>query len=82
MIPGLLAKHWFIIGLCLVILLAKLEPSIGRKGGIIRPEFTVKYLAVSFIFLNSGLSLKTEELKNAVTQVSFNYSTRNNKRNC
>lgn len=28
--------------------------------GLLKPEFTVKYIAVSLIFLNSGLSVKTE----------------------
>ena len=35
------------------------------------PEFTVKYFAVGFIFFNSGLSLKSEELKRAVMQVKL-----------
>ena len=64
-----LKKNWFLVGLILSILLAKLEPSIGKKGGILVPEITIKYFAVSLIFLNSGLSLKTEELKHALTQV-------------
>ena len=62
-------KNWFLIGLFLAISLAKMEPSIGKKGGILMPEITIKYFAVCLIFLNSGLSLKTEELKHAVTQV-------------
>uniref|UniRef100_A0A674MYJ1 Sodium/bile acid cotransporter n=1 Tax=Takifugu rubripes TaxID=31033 RepID=A0A674MYJ1_TAKRU len=53
-------KEWFIIGIVLVILLAKLEPSIGVKGGPLKPEVTIAYVAVSLIFFNSGLSLKTE----------------------
>ncbi|XP_064417654.1 sodium/bile acid cotransporter 7 isoform X2 [Latimeria chalumnae] len=53
-------KEWFIIGIVLVITLAKLEPSLGVKGGPLKPEITVSYIAVSAIFFNSGLSLKTE----------------------
>ena len=30
------------------------------SSGPLRPEVTVKYIAVSTIFFNSGLSLKTE----------------------
>uniref|UniRef100_A0A674N2L3 Sodium/bile acid cotransporter n=1 Tax=Takifugu rubripes TaxID=31033 RepID=A0A674N2L3_TAKRU len=59
-------KEWFIIGIVLVILLAKLEPSIGVKGGPLKPEVTIAYVAVSLIFFNSGLSLKTEELTSAL----------------
>ncbi|KAK1890416.1 Sodium/bile acid cotransporter 7 [Dissostichus eleginoides] len=60
---GLLArvrKEWFIIGIVLVILSAKLQPSIGVRGGPLKPEITIAYFAVSLIFFNSGLSLKTE----------------------
>ncbi|KAG8005949.1 Sodium/bile acid cotransporter 7 [Nibea albiflora] len=60
---GLLArirKEWFIIGIVLVILSAKLQPSVGVKGGPLKPEVTIAYVAVSLIFFNSGLSLKTE----------------------
>ncbi|KAG7254560.1 hypothetical protein CRUP_025018, partial [Coryphaenoides rupestris] len=35
----------------------------------LRPEYTVSYVAVSVIFFNSGLSLKSEELTNAVLHV-------------
>uniref|UniRef100_A0A3Q1G7Q4 Sodium/bile acid cotransporter n=1 Tax=Acanthochromis polyacanthus TaxID=80966 RepID=A0A3Q1G7Q4_9TELE len=69
---GLLArlrKEWFIIGIVLVILSAKLQPSVGVKGGPLRPEITVAYVAVSLIFFNSGLSLKTEELTSALLHV-------------
>jgi hypothetical protein len=37
-----LRKQWFLVGVVLVILFAKLAPWIGRKGGILRPEYTVK----------------------------------------
>ncbi|CAL8241283.1 unnamed protein product [Merluccius merluccius] len=66
---GLLArirKEWFMIGIVAVILAAKLQPSLGVRGGPLRPEYTVSYVAVSVIFFNSGLSLKSEELTSAV----------------
>ncbi|CAH1776413.1 unnamed protein product [Owenia fusiformis] len=62
-------RNWFLIGIVLVITLAKLDPDIGIKGGPLRPEITVKFIAVSVIFFNSGLSLKTEELASALLQV-------------
>ena len=64
-----LQKNWFLIGIVVVISLARFAPFIGAKGGILKPEITVKYIAVSTIFLNSGLSLKTEELKSALSKV-------------
>ncbi|XP_068611957.1 sodium/bile acid cotransporter 7 [Brachionichthys hirsutus] len=59
-------REWFIIGIVLVISAAKLQPAVGVRGGPLRPEITVAYVAVSLIFFNSGLSLKTEELTNAL----------------
>lgn len=41
-------------------------------SGPLKPEITVKYFAVFLIFFNSGLSLKAEELANAVKQVRKN----------
>ena len=58
-------KNWFMIGIGLVIFLAKLAPWIGKKGGPLFPEITVKYFAVSIIFFNGGVSLRTEDLKAA-----------------
>nr|CAB3266100.1 sodium/bile acid cotransporter 7 [Phallusia mammillata] len=66
-----LLKNWFVIGIVSVILLAKSNPGFGAKGGPLMPEITVKYIAVSVIFFNSGLSLKTEELKKALMMVQL-----------
>ncbi|XP_042684326.1 sodium/bile acid cotransporter 7 isoform X4 [Centrocercus urophasianus] len=66
-----LRKEWFIAGIALVIAAARLEPAVGVKGGPLKPEITVTYIAVSAIFFNSGLSLKTEELTSALTHVKL-----------
>ncbi|KAM6949126.1 sodium/bile acid cotransporter 7 [Aplochiton taeniatus] len=69
---GLLArirKEWFIIGIVVVIISAKLQPSFGAKGGPLKPEYTITYISVAAIFFNSGLSLKTEELTSALLHV-------------
>ncbi|XP_068125841.1 sodium/bile acid cotransporter 7 isoform X2 [Hyperolius riggenbachi] len=66
-----LKKEWFILGIILVIAAAKLEPSIGEKGGPLKPEISITYIAVSAIFFNSGLSLKTEELTSALMHVKL-----------
>ncbi|XP_054846283.1 sodium/bile acid cotransporter 7 isoform X2 [Eublepharis macularius] len=55
-----LRKEWFILGIVLVIAVAKWEPAFGGKGGPLKPEISITYIAVSAIFFNSGLSLKTE----------------------
>ncbi|KAF9981971.1 hypothetical protein BGZ65_003366 [Modicella reniformis] len=55
-------KNWFLLGLVVVIILARYFPGWGRTGGPIRPEYSVKYGFTSCIFLLSGLSLKTKDL--------------------
>uniref|UniRef100_A0A8C4YCI0 Solute carrier family 10 member 7 n=1 Tax=Gopherus evgoodei TaxID=1825980 RepID=A0A8C4YCI0_9SAUR len=64
-------KEWFIVGIVLVIAVAKLQPAVGAKGGPLKPEITITYIAVSAIFFNSGLSLKTEELTSALMHVKL-----------
>ncbi|KAF9151072.1 hypothetical protein BG015_007107 [Linnemannia schmuckeri] len=55
-------KNWFLLGLVIVIILARYFPGWGRTGGPIRPEYSVKYGITACIFLLSGLSLKTRDL--------------------
>eukprot|EP00055_Hartaetosiga_balthica_P006793 m.22178 g.22178 ORF g.22178 m.22178 type:complete len:358 (-) comp5429_c0_seq1:2205-3278(-) len=69
----MLRKHWFLFGIVAFILLARLAPWIGMKGGPLQPEYTIKYGAVFLIFFNSGLTLKSEELKNAVMQYKLHF---------
>ncbi|XP_032080051.1 sodium/bile acid cotransporter 7 isoform X2 [Thamnophis elegans] len=66
-----LRKDWFMLGIVLAITVAKLEPAFGVKGGPLKPEITITYVAVSTIFFNSGLSLKTEELTSALMHVKL-----------
>ncbi|KAL4230308.1 hypothetical protein ACF0H5_010691 [Mactra antiquata] len=66
-----LRNNWFLIGIVVVIILAKLAPGIGSKGGILVPEITVKYFAVFIIFFNSGISLRSEDLGRALLQVKI-----------
>ncbi|KAJ3309831.1 hypothetical protein HDV04_005610 [Boothiomyces sp. JEL0838] len=61
-----LLKHWFILGLIIVILLAAAFPELGKKKGIIHSEYTVSYGCIIIIFLLSGLSLKTKALTDAL----------------
>ena len=59
-------KNWFLISIAVFIIFARIAPWIGQKGGPLYPEVTIKYIAVSVIFFNSGLSLRTEDLKAAI----------------
>ncbi|KAG8834883.1 hypothetical protein FRC17_006628 [Serendipita sp. 399] len=56
--------QWLIFGLGLAILLAWAFPSVGKTGGYIRAEYTVKWGAIALIFLLTGLSLSTRHLIN------------------
>ncbi|XP_031797278.1 sodium/bile acid cotransporter 7 isoform X4 [Sarcophilus harrisii] len=66
-----LGKEWFMFCIVLAIVLAKMDPSVGAKGGPLKPETTITYIAVSTIFFNSGLSLKTEELTSALMHIKL-----------
>lgn len=67
----LLHKHWFLAGIMIAIFLAEIFPQMGAKEGPLNPEITVKYGAVSLIFLISGLSIKLEELLNTLTNMKI-----------
>jgi sodium/bile acid cotransporter 7 len=60
----------FLILIVLAILLARAYPPLGAI--YLAPQITADWIAVVFIFLLSGLDLKTEEFKNAFKQVYFN----------
>ena len=62
-------KRYFLVGVTAAVALAAAAPGIGRKGGILRPELTVAWGATCSIFLISGLTLPTSELKAAASRV-------------
>lgn len=55
-------KQWLLVGIIVCIIVACVYPNLGAKEGPLKPELTVKYIAVPIIFLVSGISLKTESL--------------------
>lgn len=59
-----LKKFWFLLGLCMVMVLAAAFPDLGASGGPLHTEYTLKWGGVMFIFFMSGLSLPTETLTN------------------
>jgi solute carrier family 10 (sodium/bile acid cotransporter), member 7 len=63
-----LLRHWFLIGLAVVIPLAALLPWLGAPGGPLKPELTV-HMAVAGAFLVSGLTLPLARLREAAGQV-------------
>lgn len=64
-------KNLFLIFLCAAIALARLAPWLGRKGGPLAPQVTVKYGAVAIIFVLSGLSLHPRQLTNAAAKMKL-----------
>ncbi|KAK4511938.1 uncharacterized protein ATC70_003937 [Mucor velutinosus] len=66
-------KYWFLLGLVIAILLAWQFPNVGRKGGYIRAEWSIKWGAVVVIFLISGLSLRTRILAQTLLRVRLHF---------
>jgi len=63
-----LLRHWFLIGLAVVIALAALVPWFGARGGPLKPEITL-HLAVAAAFLVSGMTLPLARLRAAAGRV-------------
>jgi len=63
-------KNSFLILVILAILLAYAYPPLGSK--YLYPQYTATWVAVVIIFFLSGISLKSEEFKNALTRLRFN----------
>ena len=59
--PGRQRPDWFLLGMCLSVVLAWLVPGPGAKGGSLHPEI-VNQLGVSLIFFVHGLSLSLAAL--------------------
>ncbi|XP_022190136.2 sodium/bile acid cotransporter 7-B [Nilaparvata lugens] len=69
----LLRKYWFLLGILGAIFLAELVPSLGATGGPLKPEWTVKYVAVSLIFFLSGMSLSFSEMKATTSRIKVHF---------
>ncbi|KAI8925977.1 putative sodium bile acid cotransporter [Entophlyctis helioformis] len=63
------ASHWFLICMFASILLAYLQPAIGRTGGPLLPEVTVKRIGISIIFFTSGMGIKVSQLVRAARNI-------------
>lgn len=59
----------FLVKAVLAILIALAYPRLGAK--YVQPQITATWIAVVFIFLMSGLGLKTKEFTHALTRVWF-----------
>jgi len=68
-IGGFIDRRFFLVGVAGAIGLAALVPGLGLKGGLLRPELTVTWGAPCGIFLISGLTLPTSQLREAAMRV-------------
>eukprot|EP00977_Amphora_coffeiformis_P013179 scaffold3402_cov169-Amphora_coffeaeformis.AAC.22 len=66
------SKNFFLVGMFVAVGLARLAPTLGRNGGILRPELFIGRYGVTFIFLLSGLSLELSQLKDAASNIKLN----------
>ena len=65
----MLNEQRFLVGIAAAVLLALAHPP---GASFLAPDITAKWIAVMFIFVMSGLGLKTAELSKAVKRVQFN----------
>jgi sodium/bile acid cotransporter 7 len=64
--------NFFLLGMLVAVSLAKAFPSLGKNGGLLRPELFIGKFGVTLIFLLSGLSLEASELTKAAANVKLN----------
>jgi solute carrier family 10 (sodium/bile acid cotransporter), member 7 len=67
----LLRKYWFLVGLGCAIGVAYAFPDLGKTGGHIRSEWSVKWGCVIVIFFLSGLSLRTKVLAKEMLHINL-----------
>lgn len=66
------SKNFFLLGMATAVSMARLAPSLGKNGSILRPEIFFGQYGVSAIFALSGLSLAFGELQNAFENIKLN----------
>jgi hypothetical protein len=66
-------KNSFLVSMAAAVAFARVFPSLGVNGGIMRPELFIGKFGVTLIFLLSGLSLELNELKSAVANMKLNF---------
>lgn len=64
-VGGFIDRRYFLVGVVAAVALAAGFPSVGRRGGPLRPEITVVWGATCGIFLLAGLGLPTSDLARA-----------------
>lgn len=65
-------KNFFLVGMFIAVVAARIFPALGKNGGILRPELLIGNFGVTGIFLLSGLSLELSQLKKAASNIKLN----------
>jgi solute carrier family 10 (sodium/bile acid cotransporter), member 7 len=65
-------KNFFLLAMPVAVGLARLFPSLGVSGGVLKPEKYIAKYGVALIFLISGLSLELDQLVKAISNVKLN----------
>lgn len=60
-VTNYLKGQWFFFCLAIFIVIARFAPNFAADGGLIKGEYSIGYGAVAWIFLQSGLSMKTKK---------------------
>lgn len=74
-VKNFVQKNSFLLGMAVAVSFAKTFPSLGKSGGVLRPELFIGKFGVMFIFLISGLSLELSELTEAFGNMKLNVLT-------
>jgi len=65
-------KNFFLVGMFVAVALARMCPSLGSNGGVLRPELFIGKYGVTLIFLLSGLALELSQLSAAASNFKLN----------
>jgi solute carrier family 10 (sodium/bile acid cotransporter), member 7 len=65
-------KNFFLVGMFVAVGMARAFPSLGKNGGVLRPELFIGNYGVTLVFLLSGLSLELSQLGKAASNVKLN----------
>ncbi|CAI4048309.1 hypothetical protein N7582_004345 [Saccharomyces uvarum] len=57
-----LKSQWFFFCLAIFIVIARFAPNFARDGGLIKGQYSIGYGCVAWIFLQSGLGMKSKSL--------------------
>ena len=61
-VTNYLKSQWFFYCLAVFIVIARFAPDFARDDGLIKGQYSIGYGCVAWIFLQSGLSMKTKRL--------------------